>query len=585
MRALCLFGVLVAAKAMILEPGVLVSSVWAPVAYFAPDVLVIIVAAAIDILLRRRRLGWWIYGAAVAVVAIEAPVAAVLGSPMTLPMMRASRGPIADSIVYYVTWSNVLRSAAIAALGVTLPIVLARAPRPEGDVRRIGARLMIAAGLALLAFAPTAASRVDTAGRDRNAFTALLPLRLPAVAAAPMSIDWRASPIGGASPAQDLTRYRGAARNMNVLMVILESTRADYLRPYGADDDPMPNLTRLAGRALIVDAAYAVYPESIKGLLATLCSTNPVFGESAERLARLPCESIASALREHAYRTALFHSGRFAYLGMDAVLANRGFDQLEDAGAIGGQLRSSFGVDEPATVARILTWIDGLKSSERFFVSYLPIAGHHPYVTPDPEPYAGSDDESRYKNALHYVDASLGTLLEGLRARGLDEQTMVVVFGDHGEAFGRHRGNVGHVLRIDEENVRVPYVIAIPGVTNSAIHVNGTASVIDTAPTILDLLDLPASRRYQGTSLLRPGARMSLFLTDYALGWIGLRDGCWKFQLDVSSGRSNLFDLCDDAGETRDFAERQPVRVAAYRTRALQWSAAQAASIRNGRAP
>jgi hypothetical protein len=585
MKALCLFGVLVAAKVMVVEPGVLVSSVWAPIAYFSPDALVAVAAAAIDILLRRRRLGWWIYGAAVAMVAIEAPVAAVLGSPMTLPMMRASRGPIADSVVYYATWSNILRSAAIAALGVTLPIVLTRMVRPEGEVGRNGTRFSIAVSLAMLALAPTAASYVDTEGRDRNAFTALMPLRLPTMAAAAAPINWRASPIPGASPAQNLTRYRGVARNMNVLIVILESTGARYLRPYGADDDPTPNLTRLAGRALIVDDAYAVYPESIKGLLATLCSMNPVFGESVERLALLPCDSIASALRADAYRTALFHSGRFAYLGMEAVVANRGFDSLEDAGVIGGQIRSSFGVDEPATVARILAWIDGLKSSDRFFVSYLPIAGHHPYVTPEPGPYAGSDDESRYKNALHYADASLGALLEGLRRRGLADHTVVVVFGDHGEAFGRHRGNVGHVLRIDEENVRVPYVIAIPGITSSAIHVQGTASVIDTAPTILDLLDLPASPRHQGTSLLQPGARMSLFLTDYALGWIGLRDGCWKFQLDVSAGRSNLFDLCHDAGETTDLADQQPRRVDAYRTRALQWSAAQAAATRNGRAP
>src|SRR5205807_4228063 len=68
------------------------------------------------------------------------------------------------------------------------------------------------------------------------------------------------------------------------------------------------------------DLAYAVYPESIKGLLSVLCSTYPALGTQAEIYAGAPCESLASALREHGYRTALFHSGRFGYLGMDAVV-------------------------------------------------------------------------------------------------------------------------------------------------------------------------------------------------------------------------------------------------------------------------
>jgi hypothetical protein len=67
------------------------------------------------------------------------------------------------------------------------------------------------------------------------------------------------------------------------------------------------------------------------------------------------------------------------YLGMDVVVRDRGFEVLEDAGEIGGQRESSFGVDEASAVRRMLAWIDSLPSNHKFFMTYLPIAGHHPY--------------------------------------------------------------------------------------------------------------------------------------------------------------------------------------------------------------
>jgi arylsulfatase A-like enzyme len=362
---------------------------------------------------------------------------------------------------------------------------------------------------------------------------------------------------------------------MNLLVVVLESTAAQYLRPYGAPEDPTPHLTELAEHALLFENAYATYPESIKGLFSILCSQYPAFGVSAEALARQPCAPVATQLAAAGYRTALFHSGRFGYLGMDALLEHKGFGLLEDAGAIGGNVESSFGVDEPSAVNRILAWIDALPNRTPFVATYLPVAGHHPYATPSAGPFPDDGDINRYRNALHYGDEALGALLTGLRTRGLADRTAVVVFGDHGEAFGQHRGNMGHTLFINEENVKVPLLIAVPGVTTGATRSPDVVSLIDVAPTVLDLVGLPAPAGYQGTSALRAGSRMALFLTDYSLGRLGLRDGCWKYIYEVDAGRSKLFDVCQDPGETRDRAVEQPDRVAAYGDRVLAWSAAQ----------
>jgi arylsulfatase A-like enzyme len=271
------------------------------------------------------------------------------------------------------------------------------------------------------------------------------------------------------------------------------------------------------------------------------------------------------------------------YLGMDAVVRGCGYDTAEDAGGIGGDHESSFGIDEPSAVRRILRWVDDVPPGRPFLVSYLPIAGHHPYLTPEPGPFPEAEETGRYRNALHAADAALGQLLDGLRQRGLYDNTLFLIFGDHGEAFGEHAGNYGHTLFLYEENVRVPYLIAAPGLIREEVRVGRVVSLVDTAPTVLDLLGLPIPRSYQGGSLLEGQSRMALFCTDYTLGLLGLRDGRWKLIHELESGRSRLYDLAADAAERHDLSGQFPERAAAYREHLLRWAAAQKYLVTRGK--
>lgn len=263
------------------------------------------------------------------------------------------------------------------------------------------------------------------------------------------------------------------------------------------------------------------------------------------------------------------------YLGMEAIIRNRGFQTLADAGDIGGNHNSSFGVDEPSTVASILSWIDALPAGQPFFVTYLPIAGHHPYETPEPGPFPDHDEFGRYRNALHYGDASLGTLIRGFRARGLDRKTLWIVLGDHGEAFGQHQGNFGHTFQLYDENVRVPFLLAAAGVVSHQIRSKQVVSLVDTAPTVLDLAGLPAPESYQGRSMLDGEPRMALFFADYSLGMLGLRDGPRKFIHELDSGRSKLFDVVKDPQERMDLSDRHVEEVRWYAQDLRTWSSAQ----------
>src|SRR5207247_2142608 len=140
--------------------------------------------------------------------------------------------------------------------------------------------------------------------------------------------------------------------------------------------------SRLTRSAILFENAYTVYPETIRSFFAVQCSMYPALDSKPEMYEQAFSPALATILADAGYATGLFHSGRFMYLGMDSVIRNRGYQTLEDAGTIGGERDSSFGIDEHSTIQRILKWIDKLAPGQQFLVSYLPIAGHHPYETP-----------------------------------------------------------------------------------------------------------------------------------------------------------------------------------------------------------
>jgi lipoteichoic acid synthase len=580
MKAVALFGVFVIAKLLVLAGRPIQFSGWTPIAYFWQDLVVVLLFALLIALVRREWFGWIVYGAAVLYVTINVPVALVLSTPLTWQMLGATGGALSDSIKHHATPRSLAMISLVAVAGYAFPLLLRQ-------VRLKHHRTLVISSLLIVLLGPHASSRVDTIGLDRNPIMALATTALPRIAAGTAEVQpdesWRTSPIEGRSESEDLSRWRGAAAGRNVVMVLLESAGAQYLQPYGAAHDPMPNLTELTASALVFESAYAVYPESIKGLFSVLCARYPAMDTETEDYGRIATPSLAATLKQAGYRTALFHSGRFMYLGMEAVVTNRGYEVLADAGAIGGQYESSFGVDEPPTVRRALEWIDSLdhksNGGERFFLTYLPIAGHHPYYTPEPGPFPERAESDRYLNALHYADKALGTLLEGLRSRGLAENTLFVIFGDHGQAFGQHEGNFGHSLFLYEENIRVPYLIAAPGLIKEQARIRRPISVIDTAPSIYDLLGLDAPPGCQGRTALDGPPRMALFFADYSLSLMGLRDGCWKYIHELDTGRSRLFNLCRDPGEQKDVSPAHPERVAAYRTHVVGWSSAQKALV------
>lgn len=598
-RLASLAAVLVLAKVAVLLLRVAdgggrgLSSVWLPIAMLHDDVRALVLIAGVDALAtgasaavaRRRpiadKVGWVVYGLLAAYAAFNVPVARVLSTPLTYSLLTAAGGALADSIRVYVNASNV---AALGVLGAAASLL----PRAVSRVAATGAARKLALGLAafgglLLLSGSAAERRVESAGLFRDAWATLARTSLARVSAPRSAPDAQAPPFAPAGRALDLSHLAGAARGRNVLWIILESTGARYLAPYGAPRDPTPNLTRLAREALVFDAVSAAVPESIKGFFSQICATHPAphASASAHAESRVPCGAIGQQLSQAGYRTGLFHSGRFVYLGMADVLRDRGFAVALDAGDIGGPYASSFGTDDAATVERLLAELDRGRDDRPFFFVYMPIAGHHPYHSPGkgPRPFPETSEQDAYENDLFAGDFAMGRLLDGLRSRGVWDRTLVVVNGDHGQAFHQHEGNFAHSLFVYEENLHVPLVIAAPGLVGASVRAPQIGSLVDVAPTILELVGVAPPARWQGRSLLGGSPRVARFFTDHTLYQIGLRDGPWKLIHEVETGRSRLFALDRDPLERENLADAEPARVARYRDHAVAWAAGQQATI------
>lgn len=549
-------------------PAMLAPEVWAAAAFTLVDAAILALATW----LKRpglEALSWGLYALAAIYIAGNLPIARQFSTPMTFAFFEAAGGALGDSIAGQATATNLLGPALVLAAAIALA---RRPPRPH---RRVLAAIALALAL-VVALGPIGRDRSDTLGLHRSpiltiaatTWTRAFPPPTPAAVA-----DFDLEDEGDAL---DLTHLRGSARGFNVIWVILESTGARYLRPYGADLDATPQLSRLAADAIVFERAYTTYPESIKSLLAVLCARPPAPHRAAARFAAaaLPCPAIAAELGARGYRSGLFHSGRFVYLGMQAMIDDRGFDVAVDAETIGGRFASSFGTDDRSTVRRLLEWIDEGPAARPFFALYMPIAGHHPYRTPGdaPRPFPATSEFEHYRNDLFVGDAALGELIAGIDARGLAPRTLWVVMGDHGEAFRQHEGNVAHSLFLYEENVHIPLIVRIPGATRG-LRAPQIASTIDVGPTIFELLGLPAPAAWRGRSLLEPAAGAARFFGDHHSDLLGLRHGDWKFILDRETGRRWLFDLADDPGETIDRGAMETARADRYEASLRAWAA------------
>ena len=359
-------------------------------------------------------------------------------------------------------------------------------------------------------------------------------------------------------------------QHLNLVVMTLDTTRADVLGAYGNREIETPALDRLAREGVLFEHAMATAPLTLPAHASIFTGRFPPehgvrdnggFFLSSEQA------TLAEMLGGQGFKTGGFIA---AYVLDHKWGISQGFQTYFDDFDAGKNRGKSLGeIQRPANevVDKALPWMESAKNG-RFFAWLHFYDPHTPYAPP--EPYATRYKGRPYRGEVAFVDSQVQRVLSFLEAQGLLDRTVVAVMGDHGEALGEH-GEDAHGFFIYESTARVPFISHAPYDLMRGRRVAEPVRSVDLLPTLLELLGVPAATQpISGKTLvqLMTGARTELGLEGYAeamyplhhYGWSDLRamrSGRFKV---IDAPRPELYDIEADPGErTNIFSSRRTV--------------------------
>jgi choline-sulfatase len=351
-----------------------------------------------------------------------------------------------------------------------------------------------------------------------------------------------------------LPAFSAAATKPNIVLVTLESTRADRVGFLGSKN-ATPSLSRLAKQSIVFERAYAQSPLTLVSLATILSGTYPQTHQVSELGNPLPSTLpyLPDLLGARGYRTAAFVGS--VELDPRNGLAqgfDRGFETY-DAGfrhlQPGERGVSSNQRSAGLVVTRSIGWVN--RNAKSPFLLWVQLN--------DPATAQGAS----YDRAVAAVDAALGKLISALQTAKVYDNTAVIVTADHGESLGAH-GEDTHGVFLYDETIRVPLLVKLPGNPMPGKRIKGCVRLLDIAPTILETAGVPVPSQMQGQSLLRiaktnPDADQAVYSrSDFphqAFGWSVLESWRTGKYLYIRAPKPELYDVSADPNATRNLAQ------------------------------
>jgi arylsulfatase A-like enzyme len=417
-------------------------------------------------------------------------------------------------------------------------------------------------------------------------------------------------------PIESMERYvakvdRDRLNKWNVIIVLVDSLRADQLRATGGVREVMPALEALAREGRVFTDCTTQASHTDYAAPAVFSSHYPLRSRDVYRYPKdptYPRVMIYDVLQALGWRTALFSSQNEEWGQIKDYMQTGGLDVYFHAKSAATPEQPAFSgtVDDAVTIGESIQWIES--DSEKPFFLYLNLQNSHlPYDVPRgySRPFGPHEIDFKitvgwfpqekaetvkdvYADSLAYVDAQLDRLFRRLKERGIWDRTLVVVTGDHGEAFYEH-GSAAHANGVYDEVVRVPLVLRAPGLR--AERDGRPAQLIDVAPGVFHLLGLPIHPSFQGEDLFAPDPRadrIRYLISDTP--WktqIGVLRSGFKLIRDGDTGGSVLYDLARDPGERVDASAAYPEIARELKAWLAAWRRAQldyyGNSLRHGR--
>ncbi|MBO6933678.1 MAG: sulfatase-like hydrolase/transferase [Deltaproteobacteria bacterium] len=383
-------------------------------------------------------------------------------------------------------------------------------------------------------------------------------------------------------------------RPKHVLIYLVDTVRADKLHPWNPESRvETPGLDQWVRGAAIFDQGHT-QENWTKPSVATLLSGLLPWQHTAttgEAAVPRSVVTLAERLRDQDMATAAFVANGYV---SDAFGFEQGFGDFRN------YIRSGLRSQARFVASDVLSWLDAHIGEEGsgadadpFFLYVHTIDPHVPYIPPDeilaqydPEPYEGPIDftrdrellekikaeslhtnardrqrlEALYDGEITYHDTHFAAILEGLRRRGLMDDTLVVFTADHGEEFFDH-GSVGHGHSLFEELLHVPFVVQLPGIGETRI--DEPVGLVDVVPTVLDALEMEPDRALAGRSLIpllegHPSDAPTMRVAGFMEGWRALILGRYKL-IQRTHRRHFVYDLRNDPAEEHDLAAERPL--------------------------
>lgn len=369
------------------------------------------------------------------------------------------------------------------------------------------------------------------------------------------------------------------ARPYNIVLIVLDAVRADHLRLFGYSRDTAPNLELLAAQSMAYSAAYSPYPSTGMAVPSLLAGRYPhmIHWGPPRRRADFPLASrnalLPSLLAANGYFTGAVLSN---WLPSHILGLWESFDVVYTLGDSDEWKEVAFS-SSPISTARGMTFLERRPKDKPFFLLMHYADPHAPYVNHKaPGRYFGTKPRDRYDSDIYWTDLWMGLFLHYLDHSDLWQDTVVIVVADHGEEFGEH-GMDHHGSQLHVESLHVPIIMRVPGM-ETGIEVDTAVSLIDVAPTVLDLVGIEEGRtQMQGVSLLesalagpgRPDRPIFGVLADREPGptrraW-SVQEGTYKLILDQESGAQRLYNLHGDPAERWDISATDTVNVTRLR--------------------
>ncbi len=368
----------------------------------------------------------------------------------------------------------------------------------------------------------------------------------------------------------------------NVVLVHLESTRAHSVTPYNEDLQTMPFLDELSRESLFVERAYTTVPRSSKASVAANCGVEPPLYPGPEfEPDGVPAQCLADLLRERGYKTVFFASTNAAMDNFGDVVEGFGYEEfypVETMDVTGYQVTNTFGYEDDVMLGPSEEWLKNRDEGRPFLAEYFTGTGHYDYqcygTRHGTRDFPGEGALDAYHNCLRLQDIFLESLFDQYKELGLYEETIFVLFGDHGEGFGEHDRSM-HGDTIYDEGLKVPLIIHAPGQFDDGERVEELVSQIDILPTVVEMLGYEVENgEYPGYSLLGqiPEERTLMFSCISNRKCLASIQGYEKYIYHYNNQPEEFFDLSKDPLERNNIVNmRDKAELDRLRKALIEW--------------